>query len=290
MELKVTFSWLIAVTLINAIQTQRSPTNETQNYSRSQHLPDCPGKALTVVVMETPPYVIYNTSQKSRKLRGVMVDLFKSTIRMCYKDCNITWKVVNNTRTFIDDITSNQGNIAFPVTSSLAINLTWPWYQGHPITLRHTIMSRSRAVIVNKHHFNKRLKTIMLQDLLDTWPIFAYTIALAGLSGVCIWILESRANSDDFQKSFTRGWFEGFWWAFVSMTTVGYGDKTPKTILGRAFGTLWILIGLVMIAIFTAKATNALTTTHTGIGNFKVAVLSSTDAPLHAASKGARTV
>lgn len=36
-----------------------------------------------------------------------------------------------------------------------------------------------------------------------------------------------------------------------------YGDKTPKFVLGRMFGVLWILLGLVVIAMFTATATSA---------------------------------
>ena len=28
------------------------------------------------------------------------------------------------------------------------------------------------------------------------------------------------------------------------MTTVGYGDKTPTTVLGRALGVLWMFLGL----------------------------------------------
>ena len=29
-------------------------------------------------------------------------------------------------------------------------------------------------------------------------------------------------NAEEFPRSFFRGIFEGFWWSFVSMTTVGY--------------------------------------------------------------------
>jgi len=33
---------------------------------------------------------------------------------------------------------------------------------------------------------------------------------------------ENMGNSADFPKRFPHGIFDGFWWAFVSMTTVGY--------------------------------------------------------------------
>jgi len=52
---------------------------------------------------------------------------------------------------------------------------------------------------------------------------------------------------------------EGFWWAFVTMTTVGYGDIAPVGVPGRLFAVIWILTGLVIIAIFTGVISTALT-------------------------------
>lgn len=46
---------------------------------------------------------------------------------------------------------------------------------------------------------------------------------------------------------------DGLWWAWVTVTTVGYGDLVPTTTEGRIFGSLLILIGLAMFSMLTAS-------------------------------------
>ncbi len=56
-----------------------------------------------------------------------------------------------------------------------------------------------------------------------------------------------------------RGIATGVWWAAVTMTTVGYGDATPKTAPGRSLALLWMFVGVAAVSIFTATITSVLT-------------------------------
>lgn len=47
--------------------------------------------------------------------------------------------------------------------------------------------------------------------------------------------------------------FEGLWWAWVTVTTVGYGDVVPTTPAGRVLGALLILLGVGLFSILTAN-------------------------------------
>ena len=45
---------------------------------------------------------------------------------------------------------------------------------------------------------------------------------------------------------------DGIWWALVTITTVGYGDITPDTALGRFIAGTLMFVGLGLIATVTA--------------------------------------
>ena len=45
---------------------------------------------------------------------------------------------------------------------------------------------------------------------------------------------------------------DGVWWALVTISTVGYGDITPVTTLGRVVASSLMLLGLGLIATITA--------------------------------------
>lgn len=41
---------------------------------------------------------------------------------------------------------------------------------------------------------------------------------------------------------------EGMWWVIVTVSTVGYGDITPKTSIGRLIGVFTICFGLIIFS------------------------------------------
>lgn len=77
------------------------------------------------------------------------------------------------------------------------------------------------------------------------------------LAGILIWFVERKENPDHFGGKTLHGIGSAFWWAAVTMTTIGYGDKVPRTPKGRAIALVWMFVGVVLVSFFTAWVTAA---------------------------------
>jgi ABC-type amino acid transport substrate-binding protein len=74
-----------------------------------------------------------------------------------------------------------------------------------------------------------------------------------------LWLFERRRNPDMFPGSYRKGIWEAFWWSAVTVTTVGYGDKVPKSVVGRIIAIVWMFAGLIFLGFFTASIASTLT-------------------------------
>ena len=50
---------------------------------------------------------------------------------------------------------------------------------------------------------------------------------------------------------------DAIWWSYVTITTVGYGDKYPVTLQGRLVGFLMLSLGITIFAVITSYLSNA---------------------------------
>lgn len=88
--------------------------------------------------------------------------------------------------------------------------------------------------------------------------IYAVILVCALAFAFLMWLLE-RGRNQDFHGHPLHGFGSSLWWSVVTLATVGYGDKVPRTGSGRALASAWMLISLVLTTVFTATIVSALT-------------------------------
>lgn len=90
------------------------------------------------------------------------------------------------------------------------------------------------------------------------WRAVGWLALILLVVGFLTWILERRKNPEMFGGGAVQGIWSGFWWAAVTVTLIGYGDKTPRTVPGRILALFWMIIGLGIFATLTATITSVL--------------------------------
>ncbi len=198
-------------------------------------------------VSEIPPYVIFNGPE----VFGVSADLWRNIADSL--DIQYTYVRFAN---YIDLMTAlKKGKIEITI---------------NPVTLTDTRLENfrlsipfytSRLALAERPSGDIPLITVFLS--LFNWRTLQLVVLLCSvvlIFAILIWLAERRKNSKEFRKNH-MGVTDGIWWAFVTMTTVGYGDKIPRTKLGRILTLVWMFYAIALLFAFTAEISSELTVT-----------------------------
>ena len=102
-----------------------------------------------------------------------------------------------------------------------------------------------RVFKLSKHSVGLKILGKTLQMSLSELTMFALFLGIGVISfAAAIYYAESQED-----HLFFTSIPDAFWWAVVSMTTVGYGDVYPTGIAGKLIGSMCVLSGLLAIAL-----------------------------------------
>ena len=104
--------------------------------------------------------------------------------------------------------------------------------------------------------FYQKIKPFVSKGFLISFVTFLIALLVVGF---LIWGVENRKNREQFPKEPISGIMNGMWFALVTMTTVGYGDKAPVTHIGRFIAGVWMIIAMIAASSLTASISTALT-------------------------------
>lgn len=201
---------------------------------------------IRVGVKHEPPFVIRESGQA---FSGLSVDLWKSIA----EEQGVSYEIVEyndhlgliRALDFGDiDITINPIHVS-EVRMKL-LDVTQPFFVSS-IGVATTQLEKSQVgVFINNFFSIQFLRLVLFLSL----TIFIF--------GTILWLVERRHNRRQF-RSGLMGLFDGLWWSAVTMTTVGYGDKAPKTKFGRVIAMAWMFFAIILISGFTGTIASTLT-------------------------------
>lgn len=138
------------------------------------------------------------------------------------------------------------------------MNFSVPFYLAHSGVMTKNISSFESSILFLKSFFSlnffRALGTLTLVIL---------------IFGFLEWRFERKVNHEEFGGGI-KGLWNGFWWSAVTMTTVGYGDKSPRTTGGRIIALIWMFTAIIIISGFTASITSSLTVNTLGSSSNKI--------------------
>lgn len=204
------------------------------------------GQPLKVGITEVPPFVM---KTDDGRWEGISIDLWEAIAADMEQEFEWVPMSFNELLGAVEnaDIDIAVGALTMTAERETLFDFSHPFYQ--------TGLSIAVPQVPEKSLLGS-LKAFISWQFLSV--VLALGIVLLGV-GFLLWLVEHRRNPEQFGGSAAEGIGSSFWWAAVTMTTVGYGDKAPVSLAGRLIGLVWMFAGLIMVASFTAAITSSLT-------------------------------
>jgi ABC-type amino acid transport substrate-binding protein len=119
----------------------------------------------------------------------------------------------------------------------------------------------SHGAVLTPHKSLLQSLTTFHGILMNKKVLIIFLAMLLGMIffSLLLMFVERKHEKGHFSGPSVKGFGSALWFSAVTMTTVGYGDKTPLSLLGRVVTFFWMLAGVLIIAVFTGTVASSLT-------------------------------
>ena len=201
---------------------------------------------LVVAVKSTGPFAYKG---KDQRWRGISIDLWKEIA----KELKLTYEFHEvDLKGMLEGMEKGSFDVAVGA-------LTVTREREEKFDFTHPFTSSGLGIAVRPESTDN-LSSILARILSFNFLKVILVLAAVLFSiGFLLWFFERKKNPEQFGGSTSRGLGAAFWWSAVTMTTVGYGDKSPASIGGRVIAILWMFASIMLISGFTAAIASSLT-------------------------------
>ena len=213
---------------------------------------DSPKSKLVVATRHVPPFAIKGDNGN---WSGIAIELLSDIVMELNEDSDQPLELEFREFALKDLLSAVENADVDLAAAALTVNFE----REDRMDFSHPFHTSGLAIAVSAE---KRSGWLNVLDRIFSTGFLEIVAGLFGLllvSGLLVYFVERRQNKEQFGGGFWRGLGAGIWWSIVTLTTVGYGDKSPRTAAGRVIAVLWMLSEILIISSFTAAVTSSLT-------------------------------
>ena len=204
-----------------------------------------PTAPLRVAVYDVPPY---GYGDRPGSIAGASVDLWRRVAEALERRYELT--LVADMDTLLAGLEKGKydaaiGAITITPEREERVDFTYPAHRSGVAVALHKQTGIAAALMS------------YLAAVSDLSGLVILILALLVATGIAMWAIERESHRHG--ESAVATLRDGLYWAVVTMTTVGYGDKTPKTTSGRLVATLWMFGSLVLVSLLSTSLVAHLT-------------------------------
>lgn len=201
---------------------------------------------LRVVVAGSPPFTIF--AESAKRPTGICPELWSAIARELGRTS--VYVRANNTEHSLAMLENGEADVAIgplSITSKRAerVAFSQPYFNAGL-----AILSPVSSSILDR--IKPRLSGAFLAAL-------ELLLTMLLCVGTLLWLAERRNNPEQFPPGAVAGIGNGVWMALVTMTTVGYGDRVPRSTPGRIVAGFWMMASMLFASSVTAGLATVLT-------------------------------
>jgi polar amino acid transport system substrate-binding protein len=200
-----------------------------------------PDEPLRVAVYDVPPY---GSVDAEGLFSGASVDLW----RRVADDLHLTYRfiAVAQMKDVITGVERGQfdaaiGAITITLDRLARVEFTYPAHRSG-VAVAFPKQTGPIAAVMSYVAVARELGSLIVLML-----------GLLVVIGALMWVFERRRLAANPHERAITSLHDGIYWAAVTMTTVGYGDVTLLTPVGRFIAVLWMLVSLALISLLTTS-------------------------------------
>ena len=210
-----------------------------------------PGLVSTILEYQLPGYVNERSTSEEKEI--ISFNIIENLNKSLNNESELVSLISesNKTRLYTRlDTTPESHDVYVVASTAMIMKLENRFFQRLPIcqTDKVVLVVRKKDILLIRQ---------LVNGIVDSSAIIFFAVVIAVNLAAVIWFIEHYSNID-FENNFGTGLWTSVWYCFVTLTTVGYGDKVPKHFASRFLSLVWMIFGLVLTALITANVLQAM--------------------------------